>query len=511
MVALRVWRMSLLGAVLVASATGCGRSKSFAPETGGTAAVAGVAGVAGDGQAHGGDGGIAGATGGSAGTAGATSEVAGGTSGIAGTAGATNGIGGTAGTAGVAGTGECGLRDVVPPFLSSGTLEPDGVELEPLYDGPAIVERSTERELLLSIEQESGDVTTLHVGLTGLTPMPLLARGTKLWLAKNPLPDPPFSFVDAPAVSVSVRDVQDGTLLFGAAYEDFSSVASPVGISDVTPLCTVPTSNTCLLGGTVTYSSVTVAGDTPVVVKDGESGVIALNGEPYDVWVTAREEKADGLASCPDYLPVSGVAVYVQSARLAELVPTLEVGPGPACGHGNDPDVSLYFGFYGASTGMMHEGVVTYAGPDIDRPDAYVFEVPGLVSFTEKPVMLSIAGAVALMPEPELGQEFWLSFPGPDAHALRESEGGPVVLAQSWGGQGYDAAGTLGNLLGVEVSLEETCAYAPPIPLLETVFATEPEVRVASGTTETLVIGGRTYRVWALGQGFGIATIYLVN
>jgi hypothetical protein len=508
----------LVGAVLVASATSCGRSNGSAPQTGGTAGSASVAGAAGEDQAQGGDGGVAGTGGVSAGTTGGTSEMAGGTSGVAGTAGASGGVAGTAatagtagaGNAGAAGTGECGPRDVLPPSLWSGTLEPDGVVLEPSYDGPAIVERSTEMELLLSLEQGSGDVPTLHVSLSGLMPMPLLARGTKLWLAKNPLPDPPFSFVDAPAVSVSVRDSEDGTLLFGSAYDDFSSVASPVGISDVTPLCTVPTPNTCLMGGTVTYSSVTVAGDTPVVVEDGDSGVIALNGEPYDVWVTAREEKINGLPACPDYIPASGVAVYVQATRLEELLATLEVGPGPACGQGNDPDVSLYFGFYGVSAGTTHEGVVRYVGPDIDRPDAYLFEVPGLVSLTDQPARLSIAGAVALMPEPELGQEFWLSFPGLNAQALRESEGGPVVLAQSWGIEG-DAPGTLGNLLGVEVTLEETCAYTPSIPLLETVFATEPEVRVASGTAGTLVIGGRTYGVWAWGQGPAMATVYLAN
>jgi hypothetical protein len=40
------------------------------------------------------------------------------------------------------------------------------------------------------------------------------------------------------------------------------------------------------------------------------------------------------------------------------------------------------------------------------------------------------------------------------------------------------------------------------------VFETQPEVRVASGTTGTLAIGGRTYRVWAWGQGSDTVTVY---
>jgi hypothetical protein len=150
-----------------------------------------------------------------------------------------------------------------------------------------------------------------------------------------------------------------------------------------------------------------------------------------------------------------------------------------------------------------YEGTVTYLGPDPNNADGYLFDVPGLTSQTDTPPRLSIQGASALLPEPAIGQELWLSYPSFAAQALRESQGGPLLLASS-----FDAADELANLLGESVTLEGGCEYVPTVWLRETVFGTAPEVRVASGTSETLELDGRSYHAWATSLSYHPVTVY---
>lgn len=46
------------------------------------------------------------------------------------------------------------------------------------------------------------------------------------------------------------------------------------------------------------------------------------------------------------------------------------------------------------------------------------------------------------------------------------------------------------------ITREERCAYTSSSFLSDILFHTDPPVRVASGTTGTLELGGRAYRAW---------------
>lgn len=436
-----------------------------------------------------------------------------------GVAGAT--VGGTGGTSGSSG---CGTHDRFGPKLAVGTVGSAGGDS---YDGPAIVERSTSKELLLyfvlpgatggtgGTGPDSGlpaSTQDIHATITGLDPMPLLPPGAKLWLSKSPAGNQEsgvLMYGIAPW-SISVRNRQGGDLLFGAARNEFNVAASPVQIGAVTPDCTAANVNPsgCTPGASVTYSSVEVEGDPPVVIHDSVPGTVTLGGIEYDVRATAQKLSAAGV-TCEDYHSSddSGVALDVQAKNLADLVAALEVGDPPSCGEGNDPDRWTSFEMTGVDVGATYEGPVFYLGRDSYYPDAYDFSIPGLPGSTGSPSVLIIGNATPILSEPAVGQEFWLSFRDLDLQALREAQQGPVVLAQFWESGSADAFSQLAELLGITVSAEARCTYAATL-LWDAVFGTSPPVRVRSGTTGTLDIGGRSYGAWVWGFGTLSITIY---
>lgn len=208
-------RVSVVGLVVLTSAAGCGESKRHVSESGGTGAVSA-------GRAGRGSGGTSGASGGSGGTAGSATTVGGaaggGTTGGGTSGGGTSG-GGTAGagSAGEVGASECGSHDDLGPRLWASTQGSLGALDGTVYDGPAIVEGSTESSLVLSLGAPdasaggaAGDgggstmsTPLLHMTLRGLNPMPLLEPGTKLWLTKNPAVLPQGGFFPGPGWSIS--------------------------------------------------------------------------------------------------------------------------------------------------------------------------------------------------------------------------------------------------------------------------------------------------------------------
>lgn len=468
-------------------------------------AAGGIGGVAAGGM------GTGGSSGGTAGQSATGAVTAGGV------AGAT--VGGTGGTSSSNG---CGTHDRFGPRLAVQTIGSAGGDP---YDGPAIVERSASDKLILYFVLPGATGSTggtgpdgglpagsqdIHATITGLDPMPLLAPGAKLWLSKNPAGNQEsdvLMYGIAPW-SISVRNRQGGDLLFGAARNQFDAAASPVRIGAVTPDCTAANVNPsgCTPGASVTYSSVEVEGDTPVVIHDSVPGTVTLGGIEYDVRATVQKLSAAG-AVCSDYHSSddSGVALDVRAKNLADLVAALEVGDPPSCGEGNDPDRSTYFSMTEVSVSTTYEGPVFYLGRDSYFPATYDFSIPGLSSETGSPPVLMIEGATPILSEPTVGQEFWLSFRNLDLQALREAEQGPVILAQSGSA---DAVPQLADLLGITVSAEATCTYAAPSLLWDAAFETNPPVRVKSGTTGTLDIGGRSYGAWVWGLDALTITIY---
>jgi hypothetical protein len=269
----------------------------------------------------------------------------------AGQGGSTGGLG-TGGSAAVGGTGgtsganACGTHDRFGPSLAVYTIGSAGGSP---YDGPAIVEGSTNDELLLYFVLTGATGGTggtgpdgglpasnqaMHASIIGLDPMPLLPPGAKLWLSKDPAgkQETDVLMYGIAPWSISVRNRQGGDLLFGAARNDFNAAASPVRIGAVTPDCTAANVNPsgCTPGASVTYSSVEVEGDAPVVIHDSVPGTVTLGGIEYDVRATAQKLSAAGV-TCMDYhsWDDSGVALDVRAKNLAALVAALDVGDPP--------------------------------------------------------------------------------------------------------------------------------------------------------------------------------------
>ena len=446
--------------------------------------------------------------------------------GVGGGGGIHPGSGGGSGAGGVAGqvggTGGSGVNACLPPSpvyprLSLGSIG----SVQGPYDGPAIVERSVGGELILAYDVpgsggagggggSGGDAGTLrHVRIGGVEAEPTFPPGARVWLSKGQ--DPTGGFVAPQPRSFSIRTGQSGTLLMGAALNAFTVVSSPVAIGAVQAVCTASAADGCLApGSTVTYSEVTVSGDSPVVVHDGTLGEIALGGVRYDVRVMAQmTTEATGAGNCADYFPFGGVSLDVRAQSLAALAAGLPVGSGPACGQGNDarPDVS--FGVYEVSLPAGFEGPVTYAGLDPLQPGAFAFDIPGRPPLSNGgPARLFITHAASLLSEPAVGQQFWLSYPSWMSQALLESQGGPVVIAQAVGTPQAGTLTPLSTALGVDVTLEKACSYGSSLDLWRARFATTPAVSVLSGTTALVAIGGRSHRAWMWSEyGFSLTVV----
>ena len=163
--------------------------------------------------------------------------------------------------------------------------------------------------------------------------MPLFPIGAKVWMSENPAnrnTQGALNGHDAPW-SMSVRDREAGTLLFGAALDQFDAVASPVRIGAQADDCTGPNptpASGCAPGPSIIYRAVEVEGDTPVVVHDSQTGRISLAGVEYDVRLTARRlsERPTSLTGCPN---VEGIALDIQAVDLMTLVGSLDGGTAP--------------------------------------------------------------------------------------------------------------------------------------------------------------------------------------
>jgi hypothetical protein len=208
-------------------------------------------------------------------------------------------------------------------------------------------------------------------------------------------------------------------------------------------------------------------------------------------------------------------ALDVRAKDLSSMIDTLELGELPACVLGNAPLGDATFILHGADVGATFEGPVFYEGPAPGTE--LMFGAPGAVSQSTEPVQLGIGFDTDFLIEPEAGSEFWASVPDIGLGALREGQGGPLVLASAIVfAAPFDGttAAMLETLVGVPVAAEERCTYAidaldgTPMPLWDVVFQTDPPQRVQSGTVGTIELDGREYDVWAWGQDYVSFTIY---
>ena len=418
----------------------------------------------------------------------------------------------------------CGTYEQLGARLAVDTLGPRGG----VYDGPAIVERSTAEELILTFAfptstSGAADTTAVHAKLSGLNPMPILPRGAKLWLSKNPAGNFPVAPPYNPPSSwaLTVRDRRGGTILFGAVRNAPDQTSVPIATGSVTPICVAKNpfcSNAA--GNKVTYSAVEVQGDTPVTIGDNQTATVRLGGVDYYVTVTARQVTVDPVGGCPaDYTGYNEVSVDVQAKDLQSLINMLQVGDLPACIEGNDQRVDASFSLTEVDVGTTYDGPVFYQGkgPTEGTYDSLMFSVVGLTSVdVSSPPQLWIVVSPGILPEPKVGDKFWATIPDLTNATLRESQGGPLVLATVYEFTPAEATG-IEQLLGVAVDAKQRCHYAVSdgplaqkgiLSLWDVSFLTTPSVVVQSDSLGALQLGGKDYAVWVSGEGLASFTIY---
>jgi hypothetical protein len=223
--------------------------------------------------------------------------------------------------------GQCGgLHDLFGPKLRVQTF---GLE-RGVYDGAAVVERSTSEELILYFEAaaagDAGTPVVRRATLSGLAPMPLFPVGGRVWLSKDPAGSSPFSpYQRAPGWALSMRDREGGRLLLGAAVNS-TSPAAPIAVGERTDTCAEHNPACSGPDARVFYEAVEVRGDSLVTIEDSETAIVRLDGNDYEVRVTARHETSDSAGCASDYYAdnAGGVSVDVQAADLSQLIDGLE-------------------------------------------------------------------------------------------------------------------------------------------------------------------------------------------
>jgi hypothetical protein len=427
-------------------------------------------------------------------------------------------------------TGACGTRAAFGPTLTLATLG----TAEGAYDGPAIVERSSSAALTLYFQPSTpvtdagadtgadsstdtgADSSTdagaassrlpVHVSISGHNPVPLFPLGAHVWLSKDPIVDPeqpklgdlfgpqPWSF--------SVRDRAGGRLLFGAARGSSSNVLSAIPVDHVTPDCelTLPCS---LTNGTAIYSRLDVHGDVTVSIADSETAIVPIGGFDYEVRVSAREESFNRYCE-PGRSPNDGVAVEFQAKDLESLIASLETGELPACVEGNSNMLVSAV----TSDLATYTGRVLYQSRSLTSGyECFTFATEQATTAAGDPLLLTFCVFEGLFPEPSAGQEFWATIPNWDMGALREPQQGALLLGYAGLSSPFtgEQASQVEATLGVRVSVSERCPYLTsgnePTFSLDTVFETEPPLRLRSRSQAVARIGERDYDAWAYGLG----------
>jgi len=406
----------------------------------------------------------------------------------------------SAGNAGAPGGEQCMTDDGMGPSIYTtfvGATVPLG-----RYDGPAVVERSTEDDLILDFEVPSG-MRHLQIGTLSSSSLPLLVlpASAQVWLSA--------SFTDASAGtqsapfwyprSWSVRDREGGVLLLGAT-NDLADPAGPIEVREPVDGCVEP-HPACRQ---IIHQSVELMGDNAEVVGDGQSATVTVAGREYLAHVSAQRWTIRKDFPCSQYeYRLGDGSSFVAALQLKDpkaLVDELAIGDVSACAYGNDRSASAYF-YYPMGQGPPdhYAGPVVYKGRDAELyPGAYLFEVPGQAEGTP---MLDLLTKPGIFQEPQVGTEFWFDDAG--GPTLRGAGGGAVILASQRLTAPFGAATSswLEQTLGVAVHAEKRCDYSDidgqPLGLWDLIVDTEPPVRVTSGNRTPLNLGGRAYEAWA--------------
>jgi hypothetical protein len=489
-------RLPSLGLVLVAAAlTGCGAStavplpdggaKGGHPGAGQVGTADGAAGADASGQAGSGQGG--------AGQGGAGQGGAG-----QGGVGPDGGAGSTGGT----GVKMCGDR-------SSAVYDQSayyGAFNSLSYDGPAIVERSpssdTWNELVLALPPAAADggagALPLHVRISGLPTKATFPLGARVWLTKSA--PPTFGFGPAKPWSYTVRDKQDGRLLFAGGWNVAPTLFAPLTFDHETPTCTDTAYDDGCGMGTATYSSVDVHGDTTATIDDGQSATVRAGGVDYTVEIMSRNIYVMPTNRCGDYFgPYTGFAANAAVKDTTPLAGTFDVGAPIACGLENADQKQVGFSLYEIDSGTPYDGKVVYAKKRVQPGGLDCFDFTTTLTGADgAPALMEFCVSPGLFPEPAVGQALWATTKGYQLATLKSSQGGPLLLATVDQSVPFDATtkADLAAILGVPVDARQRCPYAAGFTLWETTFGTTSPVVLGPSGHATPTIGSKTYDAW---------------
>jgi hypothetical protein len=395
------------------------------------------------------------------------------------------------GRLGSTGPNACGDRGPSVPKMSA-AVEP--------FDGPAIVERSASKELVLAYAPAP---LPSHLSIVGLTRTPKLPLGTKVWLSMGIHSGPataPFPG-GVPKYWLAVHDREGGHLLLGAGYSPPPSLLAPLTFADGRVTCSGSYSDYCG-SGTATYSSVAVHGDATVFVDDGQTRTVRADGLEYEVAVMSRTiELTNRSPGCAG--PGDGFAVDVQAKDLSSLGATLDVGPPIACARGNAEVESVAFSLSEIASGTPYDGPVVYKDRRVSGASECFTFTTELEVGAGRFAPIEFCAPPGRFRQPTVGQEFWATTTSFRLGALKSPNGGTLLLGTAFLDTSLKepTGAQLESVLGIRVQPRVKCTYATKpdgskSSLWEVVLGETAPVVVETSGHALVSIGTGTYDVW---------------
>jgi len=399
--------------------------------------------------------------------------------------------------------GPAGLSWKVSGFL------PDRSPYRRSYDGWALVEQSSDSELVLAImpgDQDAdagtpeGVVAMAHCNFAAPSELPNIGPGSLVWLhvrGEKTLPSELPHYGD----EVTVRDSPGGAVLLAgiraAANGQDRLEADALTFRNPLELCRKRAR--CVDDGDTVAYSIEAASEPPQRLAPGQHTTLQLEGMPYDVLFYGASRNTGTQRSrnnaCLDHRLDSRlwVAANVRALEPGAAIARLSRGTLPTCMPGDAPYMWIDHSIYEIAVGDSVSVEVTYR----ERRDGQL-----RFDFPEPPGQLGIAESAPLA-EPMPGQKLWLEGDA-SMFVLRERKSGPIVLA----GGAISTYGQrvwleeLGRLLDTPVTVEPQCVYeaspiagAPPDENSYLFRGTFNGTTVLSGTKKVLMIGGVSYDV----------------
>jgi len=390
-------------------------------------------------------------------------------------------------------------------MLSSSLVGPGNAQR---FSGPAVVERSTSSDLVLAFEFPAAAAGAppiiSHLAVTGLSPMPRIAVGKRVWLERDEGGGTGSSFGAPPASSFRVTDEQAGKLLLGT-----TSTNSTFSTTGAAPLRVVGLHDRCterLSSCQYTWKAVEVAADETVLLEPGKPTEVMLDGGAYNAVAFASKHGVCGA----DDVALESVYVSVVARDVEAMAADLPLAEPPACSQYNDVDSSTSFTLYGVSVSTDYAGPVVYKSSGVQGSwTEHEFDTPELVPLPGAQASLGLEDWSNDFLPPQVGTTLYFESRSFMAGALLTEKGGAPVFVTAITFEPFDDAmlATLSGWLGVAVAFQRSCDYTnveaidgtKVLPLWQANLGTKPPTVVHTGERTRFDIGGRAYEAYVGG------------